>query len=326
MDKIKASFDSLPVAVCFFDVNGVVRLVNHRMLSIMSFLRDDSIQMLTEMETALSAPPPGVSCLNSRLQIYAFPDGKALRFAREKITTKEGHQYTQISATDVTELMKRQAKLKEESAKLAEVNDRLRKLFEKMPEIIREEETLEMKLRVHDDIGHSILTARRALLHQTGMNEIRASAALWEQAVAMLYRSNQLREDSDPLETAVRKAREMGVSVLSEGKAPTLERNRALTALAISECASNCVRHADGTEIYARFRQNKEYEILVLTNSGIPPKKEIQEGGGLSMLRRRIEDAAGKMEIQSIPQFKLIIELPIDMSKKEVTEHESDDR
>ena len=326
MDKIKASFDSLPVAVCFFDGNGVVRLVNHRMLAVMSFLRKDSIQMLAEMETALAAPPEGVSCLNPKLHIYAFPDGRALRFAREQITTKERKQYTQITATDVTELMQRQARLREESAKLAEANDRLRKLFEQMPEIIREEETLEMKLRVHDDIGHSILTARRALLRQAGMDELRASAALWEQAIAVLYRSNQLREGSDPLETAIFKAREMGVSVLTEGCSLDIQKNRALLALAINECASNCVRHADGTELYVRFSQSQDQETLILTNNGTPPKEEIKEGGGLSMLRRRVEEAGGKMEIQSSPQFALILEIPTDTTKKEVRGHESDDR
>ena len=32
MDRIKESFDSLPIAACFFDKNGVVRLINRRML------------------------------------------------------------------------------------------------------------------------------------------------------------------------------------------------------------------------------------------------------------------------------------------------------
>ena len=41
-----------------------------------------------------------------------------------------------------------------------------------MPQIIREEETLAMKLRVHDDIGHSILAARRALLQQASLEQI----------------------------------------------------------------------------------------------------------------------------------------------------------
>lgn len=39
MDRIKESFDSLPIAACFFDKNGVVRLINRRMLAIANWLQ-----------------------------------------------------------------------------------------------------------------------------------------------------------------------------------------------------------------------------------------------------------------------------------------------
>ncbi len=48
----------------------------------------------------------------------------------------------------------------------------------------------------------------------------------------------------------------------------------------------------------------------------------ITEGGGLSMLRLRVEEAGGSMEIRSSPDFKLMLSLP----EKEETAHESDDR
>ena len=192
MDRIKESFDSLPIAACFFDGNGVVRLINHRMLAISNFLRKGGIQTLSEMEDALRSPPADVDCLSPQLRIYRLPDGTAMRFAQEKITTKAGIRYTQVTAADVTELIRKQTQLREENAKLTEANERLRTLFEQMPEIIREEETLAMKLRVHDDIGYSILSARRALLRKASLEEIRANAALWEQSITVLYRSNQI--------------------------------------------------------------------------------------------------------------------------------------
>ena len=49
MDRIKESFDSLPIAACFFDKNGVVRLINRRMLAIANCLRKGGIQSLAEM-------------------------------------------------------------------------------------------------------------------------------------------------------------------------------------------------------------------------------------------------------------------------------------
>ena len=217
MDRIKESFDSLPVAACFFDASGVVRLINHRMLTIGNQLRRGGIQTLTELQSALQSPPDAIRCLNPELQIFRFPDGTALRFAQEPITTRAGISYTQVTAGDVTERIHRQNQLKEENEKLTQANERLRLLFRQMPDIIRQEEILAMKLRVHDNIGHSILAARRTLLRQPSLEEIRACAALWEQSITVLYRSNQMTVPPEPMEAAIRRAGEMGVRVLAEG-------------------------------------------------------------------------------------------------------------
>ena len=85
MDRIKESFDSLPIAVCFFDKNGVVRLINHRMLAIASQLRKGGIQTLAELHDALRSPPPTVRCLDPQLYIFRFSDGTELRFAEESM-------------------------------------------------------------------------------------------------------------------------------------------------------------------------------------------------------------------------------------------------
>lgn len=114
----------------------------------------------------------------------------------------------------------------------------------------------------------------------------------------------------------------MGVRVLLTGREPQRQWIRTLSALAICECAANCVRHADGTELYVRFRQKPDCMEVVLTNNGAVPKEKITEGGGLSMLRQRIEEAGGKMEVWSIPRFTLMLSLP----EQEKAAHESDDR
>lgn len=218
--------------------------------------------------------------------------------------------------------MWRQKHLQEESAKLAEANERMRRLFEQMPEIIRQEETLAMKLRVHDDIGHSILAVRRALIRRAGLEELRASAALWEQSIAVLYRSNRITASPEPMKVAVRRAAEMGVRVLTEGKPPESRSLCETVSLAIRECAANCARHAGGTELYVRFQPMCGRTDVFLTNNGAAPKKKITEGGGLSMLRHHVEETGGRMEIQSLPRFSLMLSLP----EKEETAHESGDR
>ncbi len=310
MNLVKEGFDRLPVAICFFDSNGIVRLVNHRMLSLMNFLRRDGIQTLSEISYALKFPPENICCLNSQLHIYSFPDGKIMRFEQEQITIESEIKYIQITATDVTELISQQAELKSENEKLAEANDRMRRLFDQIPEIIREEETLEMKMQVHDAIGHSILASRRALLHKSELNELKNAANLWEQSISVLYRSNQIREDLESLEIEIDRARGIGVKVLINGEISKESKFLSIFSLAIRESASNCARHAKGSELYVCFQHESGFERLIITNNGMSPKEEIREGGGLSLLRYHVKKEGGNMKIQSLPCFELLIDLP----------------
>lgn len=308
MDIIKESFDHLPIAICFFDSQGIARLINHQMLDIMNALRSDGIQTLDELRNALQ--DSNIHCINSELHIYEFSEDMIIRFTKDNIVTRDNKQFTQVIGTNVTELIRRQNQLKEENEKLTETNNRLRKLFEQMPDIIREEETLEMKLRVHDDIGHSILAARRALLQNASLDELKESASLWKQSISILYRSNEIVNKESLIDTAIHRAKEMGVKVLITGTLSTQEKLKEITSLAIRECAANCVRHADGTELYILFVEGKDKLNMTITNNGITPKEEIHEGGGLSMLRRYIEEINGEMIIQSSPNFALKISLP----------------
>ena len=310
MNVIKESFDNLPIAVCFFDSRGIVRLINRRMLAVGAALLGSGIQTLSELRDALHAPPKGVAMLDAAQRIYRFPDGAALRFSEESITDADGCVYTQVTAADVTELMDRQARLRAENRRLDDANERERRLYQNMPEIVREEETLAMKIRVHDDIGHSILSARRALLHGESLGSIRDLAALWERSAALLCRTNDADEPDDAYAYALERAKALGVRVVTEGELPESGEARELFALAVRECCTNCVRHAAGTEIYVRAGCSGSGWQLEVCNNGARPAGPIREGGGLGALRRRVERRGGSMEICSAPEFALRIILP----------------
>lgn len=310
MNVIKESFDSLPTAICFFDLRGIIRLVNNRMLRIFNMLSENGIQSLYELREMLETPPEHIEIINPKLHIYRFPDGGSLMFSETEIKTEDGIPYTQVSATEVTELVERQRLLAEENERLNEANERTQRLLERMPEIIREEETLAMKIRIHDDMGHSILSARRALSSDESLKQVRRSAARWKRAISALYLSQEQRERLDTLGYALLRAEEIGVAVKITGAAPQDETARRLLSLAIQECAANCVRHAGGSELYVKLEHEKECIRVSLSNNGAVPATPISEGGGLSMLRLRIEEEGGRMRILSSPRFELLLELP----------------
>ena len=310
MNSIKESFDNLPVAVCFFDKRGVVRLMNRRMLSVGAELLGSGVQTLEELRRALDTPPESIERLDAEMGVYKFPNGTVLRFVERQITDKSGGSYTEVTASDVTRLVTLQQELRKENARLEDANLRLKRLYDRMPEIVREEETLAMKLRVHDDIGHTILSARRALRQGESMEAIRESAEAWESTIELLCRANSMEEPEDAIEYAKARAAELGAEVIVEGSAPKDGEMRHIFALAIRECTSNCIRHAGGKRIFARFAPYRGGWGIHITNDGKVPDDEITEGGGLSALRRRIENAGGIMRIKSRPNFALSALLP----------------
>ena len=286
-NAVKEGFDTLPAAICYFDRNGLLRLINHRMQEIAAVLCGRDLQTLTDLEQALRSPGGGVRLRDEAARIYEFPDGTVYHFTVRPVQDKYGIPYTEVMATDVTQLATLHAALQQENERLADANRRAKRLYDNMPDIVREEEILKMKMRVHDDIGHTLLAARRALRHEHDLARLRSEAAKWESSISLLGAAVQLR-----------------------GAYPAARATRELYALILRECTSNGVRHAGATELYADSEHRPQAWHLCITNNGAPPKAEIKEGGGLSSLRRRIEKAGGTVTVHSLPVFVLEVTLP----------------
>lgn len=59
-NAVKEGFDTLPAAICYFDRNGLLRLINHRMQELAAVLCGGDLQTLTDLEQALHSPGGGV--------------------------------------------------------------------------------------------------------------------------------------------------------------------------------------------------------------------------------------------------------------------------
>ena len=314
MNAIKESFDNLPAAICFFNEKGLVRLMNRRMLAVGAMLLGSGIQTLGELRDALVQPPEGVKADSSMPGVYRFPDGSVLRFSEKEITDRDGQRCTEVIASDVSELMAVRARLRTENERLDKANRALRKLGDDMADIVREKEILNMKIRVHDDIGYSLLSVQRAYWQSESLDDLHALAEQWRTTIRLLHTNAQTPPD-DALAYAELRARELGAEVLLTGTFPKGPATRELFSLAIRECTSNCIRHAGGTRIFAGCRIEGKTAVLTVTNDGHVPEAPVREGGGLTGLRSRVEQAQGEMRVESRPRFALTITLPVQEEK-----------
>lgn len=309
-ESIKEGSDNLPDGICFFDEYGTVRLINRRMMSIGMMLFGKEIQTLDELHSALSNPQSAVECLDREIALYHFQDGTVHQFTESAITDRDGKQITEVIAADVTELYAKQEELNLENTRLADANRRMRWILDNMSDVVREKEILSMKIRVHDDIGHSILAAKKALIEQQDIAVIRENAVLWETAVDLLYRANNMPETQDEWQTVQIRAKELGVEIVFDGILPEDEFVQHLLLLAVRECVTNCVRHAGGNRVFVEVTDDGRQTACKITNNGRAPQHVVVEGSGLSGLRRRIEREGGSMKLTDSPRFVLTVIVP----------------
>ena len=115
----------------------------------------------------------------------------------------------------------------------------------------------------------------------------------------------------------MRDASTIGVKVEMAGELPKQEEIYRIFVIAMRECLTNGVRHADATALYVTARQDGNNITLRITNNGKPPESVIVPRGGLLNLHRLVSNLGGTMEIQWSPAFTLIIVMPVEKEAAE---------
>ena len=304
VNAIKESFDQLPTAVCFFDNLGGIVLCNRQMYRLSQYLFQSDMQYLGEVKIALASPPDGVVRLSDMEDTYRFPDKTVWQFEWMKVTDRYGEVYTQLTAADITELHRALVQLADDNRKLDEDAKKLRELSENVEAVAKEKELLAAKSAMHDSLAASITVTKQYLAGDLG--EVDAGMVLqeWEKSIA--FREAALLSAKEKL---FHDAKSSGVMVQMKGEEPKGSAAD-LMYVAMQVCLNNAIQYAQATELEINIWNNADNYTVMIGNNGKQPEKTIMEGGGLTNLRHRIEAAGGTMNVQSLPKFSLIIDIP----------------
>lgn len=304
VNAIKESFDQLPTAVCFFDNLGGIVLCNRQMYRLSQYLFQSDMQYLGEVKIALASPPDGVVRLSDMEDTYRFPDKTVWQFEWTKVTDRYGEVYTQLTAADITELHRALVQLADDNRKLDEDAKKLRELSENVEAVAKEKELLAAKSAMHDSLAASITVTKQYLAGDLG--EVDAGMVLqeWEKSIA--FREAALLSAKEKL---FHDAKSSGVMVQMKGEEPKGSAAD-LMYVAMQVCLNNAIRYAQATELEINIWNNADNYTVMIGNNGKQPEQTIMEGGGLTNLRHRIEAAGGTMNVQSLPKFSLIIDIP----------------
>ena len=308
-NAIQESLDNLPSGIAFFDENGMPKLMNRRMHQICMNLAGRDIQNITELEEALSKPLKEQVFFDDDLKVYGFSDGSVWKFSEKEIITIGGDRFSQFLASEVSELYQSKVLLKRENQKLQEMSAAMKELSKNVVTLTREEETLSMKMRVHDNLGYSVLAAQRMLMRESEEDRD-VFLSQWKQTLDLLNKDNESVEDEQLHRQVHDRAKFLGVKIIYTGEKIWEAHIFRLLDIVLLEALSNCVRHAGASELYVKFGSAEHEWDVVITDNGQKPEKNIKEGGGLSGIRKRVEQCGGTLRICSDPIFSITVKIP----------------
>lgn len=311
-NTIKEAFDYLPSGVCFFDKNGFVVLCNHQMYRLIFAISGRDLQSLSELQELILANEP---VQGQEKDVFLLKDGSVWRFAQESIVAQDKQTYTQVIASNVTVLYHKQRELEENNRRLEDYASRMRRLSANMTALVREEEALKMKMRVHNDVGRSLIATRQFLRQNKPVEELDLSQ--WENVIRLLKNEQEPSGKQESLGQLFLAARNLNIRIVLDGGLPKNEDDAELLLAVLWECMTNAVRHGGATKLYAKFGCDEHSASVRVTNNGASPEGTVIEGGGLSSLRIRVAKRGGTMTVTSNPEFELTVSVPVRLEEME---------
>ena len=305
VEAIQQAVDALPEGILIGSEDGVVRLSNLR-INLLS--RQLTGKVLIDVNKFWSyVVKEGKEQGDNYL--LRLPSNEVWLFKNEEISGLD-KTYYQITASNVTEQYAIIEELEQKNEHLQDIRRRMKAVSELSGDMFIAQEEADARAALHNQLGQVLLMGRHYLSHNDVTDHKMVYAATTQMNRFLLGEAEEPYEgEEDVFSQAVSMANSIGVKVDIKGNEPQAESARKILAQAVTECAANTVKHAEGDLVTVTILDEDEEVIIRIVNNGKPPKGVIRESGGLLSLRRNVEAAGGAMKIEYEPDFVLELKL-----------------
>ncbi|WP_432643192.1 sensor histidine kinase [Acidaminococcus sp.] len=230
--------------------------------------------------------------------LFCLADGRWILFRRESLLLGEEACW-QLTASEVTELQRLNVTLERQTQQLQQQSTELKERLGHLQELQSRETLQELRIRLHDLLGQRI-----SLLQQVLNNHRLADYSRIIPLVGNLL--SDVREEIrvEPrvqLKDLIAVYRRLGVGVTLRGTLPAGGKREELVVRILREALTNAVCHGRASQVTLVLRP----EGIVIQDNGTGCSGSIREGGGLSGIRRRVEQAGGTVEYRGMHHFTL---------------------
>lgn len=301
--SVKETIETLPVGICVFEADGKITLRNNTMdqlcrsfMGIPLLNGNEFVQRLTEKRSDAS------------MFTVALPGNEVWSFTKDEIRNGKSC-FTLLAAYNVTEAEQKTKMLAGRQKMVKELNRKLLAYNEQIEQIAAQQEILNAKVRIHDELGSGLLAIKHYLV-SGGSDEERAELLERLKGNISFLQQEEIHDAEDEYALVLSTAENLGVSVRISGTLPQSEPGKHIMASAIHECFTNIIRHTNGDTLYVSIGDDDSAVTAWFTDNNTRIIDEISETGGLRSLRDLIEQAGGEMRITKEPRFCIAITLP----------------
>lgn len=248
----------------------------------------------------------GVSSEGIRLPISPF---ETRLFIQNDITLHRQNCEC-IIALDVTEEEQLNTNIEHTNRLLAAANKELEHSIHQLQIVAENEALLTMKARVHDIIGQ-----RLSILHRYLEDENPDSDTLEEIIQLLNHVIDDLNHEENPekqaeLDSIIDAFHLIDVTIDISGALPENPELAGVYVRIIREAITNAVKHAQASVVSLVFGEQTDRHMLTISNNGLIPKHNIQEGTGFPSMRKAAQSVGGSFTVSSNAPFTIKVVVP----------------
>lgn len=306
LNSIKESIDSMPYGMCCYYEEGMPRLINNNMNKLSMDIFGESISNAAQFWSRLkneSETESAKRIILKDLPTWIINDSQVWSFSREKINYEKGYLY-EIIATNITKEYEKTAQLEADNKRMKEVTKKLKEYSQNVTRLTVEKEILDAKVRIHSELGQTLVVTRRYLL--IGDMDEKKLLEMWNKNIKLLKKES-LNIANDDYKILDINAEQLGIELTIPERLPEEEKVKNIIISAVDECITNTYKYTKSRKLVVEVAEIDDIYQICISNPADVPEANISEKGGLGNLRRRVEGQGGSMETSTRPCFTLKI-------------------
>ena len=311
---IRNAINTYPDGICFAATDGRPILANKKINDVCYELTGHTITNATAMWQTLmlkSLPQSHEDTKEVESILCKIENGTVWQFQRRLLQVNKS-QITQYEASDITDLYEYRNRLEENNRRVAELHNRQRELLRNIVQNNLDKELLSAKMRIHDVFGRLLIMTKNVLTEDNDEQSEWELFSAWENVIADMENAAVVTETREvsPQKELIQVADLIGCRVEFQGRQPPERKALLLLYAAIREALTNAVKHAGADKLTISVSENNGRYDVEIRNNGRAVNPPIQEGGGLSSLRKRLEQDGATMSYRYNDSVTLILTIP----------------